>query len=93
MVVEIMAGEWAELFNELLFGAGAWLGLGIIISLAFLVSWKVKYMGLIWAIILIFLGIEYINHVSTSSNFMWSIVICFISAIILILKTILDVKH
>jgi len=78
--------EITELFNELLFGSGAWLGLilivGIIISVALLSKNRVA--NLIFAIISLFMGIEYFSHVTTSSNFMWSGIIMFILTIFLV---------
>lgn len=90
-----MAGEFAEFFQELLFGVesgGAWIGLGLIISMAFLVTWKVKYAGIFWAIILVFLSVEYAERISVSNNFMWSIAISLLATPFLIWKVITDVR-
>jgi len=91
-----MSGEFAELFEELLFGVesgGIIVGLGIILSLAFVVTWKVRYVGIFWAFLLLFLGMEYADRLSGSSQYMWGVAICFISAIFCILKTISDAKE
>ena len=91
-----MSGEFAELFQELLFGVesgGIIIGLGIILSLAYVVTWKVKYVGFFWAILLLFLGMEYSERLSISSRYMWAVAICFVSAIFCILKTVSDAKE
>lgn len=74
-----MAGEFQELFEELFFGAGAWFGLVILVSLALIVSFRVKYSGIVWSIILLFISIEYLNNVAESSNFMWSGVVTIVT--------------
>lgn len=67
-----------DFFNELFFGQGAWLGLIIILGIMFLIAIKVKYFGLIAFVATLFLGIQYFNEVSTSSNLMWCGVLCFV---------------
>jgi len=78
MVVEIMAGEFQELFNELLYGSGAWIGFLIILSIILLVSVSVKHSGIIFIPICIFIGIFYLDNVAVNSNFMWSAIIMFL---------------
>lgn len=90
-----MSGEFAELFQELLFGVesgGIIIGLGIILSMAYVVTWKVKYVGIFWAMLLIFLGLEYAERLSGSTRYMWAIAICFISAVFCILQVISDMR-
>jgi len=84
--------EITEVFNELLFGSGAWIGLIIILVLCLGASYKIKYSGILFAIILLFLGFEYLNHISVSENFMWSVVICFISVIFLVYHSIDEMR-
>jgi len=90
-----MSGEFAELFQELLFGVesgGIIVGLGLIVSIAFLVTWKVKYSGVLWIFLLVFLGMEYAERLSGSSQYMWAVAICFVSAIFCVYQVISDVK-
>lgn len=82
-----MAGEALEFFNELMFGSGAWLGLILIVTIMLLVSAKTKMGGIFMCIISIFLGLEYFSNVATSSNFMWSAIIMFITGTILGLQS------
>ena len=82
-----MVGEASEFFTELLFGSGAWLGLILIIAIMLLVSAKTKTGGIFMCIISIFLGLEYFNNVSTSSNFMWSAIIMFITGALLAIQS------
>jgi len=65
----------------------------LIVSIAFLVTWKVKYSGVLWIFLLVFLGMEYYERLSDSSRYMWAIVICFVSAIFCIYQVISDVKE
>lgn len=81
-------GAEADLFNELLFGAGAWIGLSILVALSIVIAEFTKYGGLIFIIIDLFLGIEYLTNVSVNSNFMWSGIIMFLVAILVAYITI-----
>jgi hypothetical protein len=58
-MVVVMAGEFVEFFNELLFGSGSWLGLIIICILMLVLASMNKYAGIIAMPIGIFLSIEY----------------------------------
>lgn len=87
--------EIIEFFNELMFGSGAWIGLILILSIAFLVSYNAKYSSLVFIVILIFMGLNYWDEVggkiSLTSTFVWSIIIDFIGVIILGLILMKDV--
>lgn len=91
-----LLSEIVELFNELLFGSGAWLGLILILSVAFLVSYKAKYSSIMFILILIFMGLNYWDEIggkiSLSSNFVWAIIIDFIGIIILSTVLYRDIK-
>ena len=75
--------EAAEIFRQLLFGEGAWLGLILILSLVFLVGMKNKYLNLLFIPVLGFLGIHYLANVPVSVNFMWSGILAFIGCFLL----------
>lgn len=79
--------EIVEFFTELMFGSGAWFGLLIILAIAFIVSYKAKYSSLVFIMILLFLGITYMdevgNEISPTSMFVWAIIIDFVGVIIL----------
>lgn len=90
-----MAGEFVELFEELLFGVesgGILVGFGVLVSLAFLVTWKVKFSGLPWAVVLFYLGIKYTEEISVSSSYMWFAVLSFMCVIVLVVKVAWDAK-
>jgi len=74
-----MSGEFEELFQELFFGSGAWFGLIIIVSLALIVSFRVKYSGVVWTIILLFITLEYLENIAVSDNFMWASVVTIVT--------------
>lgn len=66
-VESIPAVSEYELFNELLFGNGAWLGLLIILCICFFVTHFVKYSSLGFSVALIFIGISYLNNASDNT--------------------------
>lgn len=74
-----MAGEFIEFFEELLFGSGAWLGLMLILAIGFIVASTVKYSGLVFILIYIFMFFEYFDEmgglIAVSSTFMWACII------------------
>ncbi len=72
--------EITDLFNELLFGAGAWLGLPIIIALAFIVSSQYKHASLPFIVFFLFLGIENLTRITNESMNAWFALICWVVA-------------
>jgi hypothetical protein len=87
-----MAGEFTEFFQELLFGTGAWLGALLIVSIIVIVTVKNRLSGAIFMPICIFLGIQYFNTVSASSNLMWIGILMFIMAIYCLAMLIMEVR-
>lgn len=55
-----------ELFTALLFGSGAWFGLLIIVAVALLVSYTVKYSGVFFTVFLMFLGVQYLSRITNT---------------------------
>jgi len=82
----------SDVFNELLFGAGSWIGLTILLLLCIGGSLSLKYSGSIFGLILLFLGIQYLNNVPVDSNFIWSVILCWISAIFVFLNLAREIK-
>lgn len=76
----------SEIFQELLFGSGAWIGLILILSIAFLVGARNKYVNLLFIPILAFFGLLYLDNVSASVNFMWSAIFCFVGSGLLVVQ-------
>ena len=85
-----------EIFNELLFGSGAWLGLMLILGFMFLIAYKAKYTSVLFLLILLFLNFEYWDQIGyaidVTSNFMWSIVISYIAMLFMGLILYHDIK-
>lgn len=81
-----------EVFTELLFGSGAWIGLTILLILCISGTLLHKYAGVFFGLILIFLGIEYLNNVNVTSNFYWSVLICWFSALFCFLRVVGEVR-
>lgn len=78
--------EAEQLFTELLFGSGAWIGFLLVISIVFLMTWKIKESGIIFIPFTIFMGISYLQNVSASSNFMWGSILMFITSVFLVYR-------
>ena len=83
--------EIYPLFEELLFGEGFWLGLLIMVGLGLYVAARVKYSGLVFVIIYIFLGLEYYNKLSGSSNSMWGFIICIVAMLFAVFQLYRDI--
>lgn len=78
--------EVQEIFQELFFGGGAWLGLILILALIFLAGNRNKYLNLLFIPVLGFLSLLYLDNVAVSSNFMWSALICFMAMPLLLVQ-------
>jgi len=83
-----MANEAQEFFQELLYGEGAFLGLILILTILILVNYKYKNSGILFIPIAIMMGIQYLNNISTSSNFMWCAIIMFLAVPFLLYRMV-----
>jgi len=83
MVELVEMSEIAELFTELLFGSGAWFGLILIFAIAVLVCYKVKEATIVFMIVLIFLSLEYLQHMADSSMHVWYFLISLVEVCVL----------
>lgn len=92
-----MAGEFEDLLNEFMFGAGAWISLMLILGFMFIVAYKAKYTSILFLLILLFLNFEYWEQIGyaidVSSNFMWSIIITYVAMIFMGLILYNDIKN
>lgn len=70
-----------EVFNELLFGSGAWIGLILVIGICLLISSRIKYSGSIFMLILIFLSFEYWGRITATSMHAWFVIICLLGVL------------
>jgi hypothetical protein len=84
--------EISDLFTELLYGSGAWIGAILISAIILLVTSRVKYSGAVFMPITIFMGMQYLNTVSTNNNLMWMGILMFIMSIYSLGMLIKDVK-
>lgn len=80
--------EASELFTELLFGSGSWIGLLLILSIIFVVSFIDKRSSIIFIPLSIFMGFMYLENVSANSYFMWSAILMFITTIFLVIRVV-----
>lgn len=78
-------GVWADLFQELFFGIyGGWLGAIILMALILVVSYKVKYAGLVFIPSSLLIGMWYLDYVNVNSNLVFNAILFFILPILLI---------
>jgi len=70
-------------FNELFFGSGFWLGFIFIISVCLIVSYKIRFSGIIFEIVLLFLALEYLENLNPASNRMWGVILCFVGILLI----------
>lgn len=77
-----------------MFGSGAWLGLILALALMLVVAVIVKYSSIVWLLVLIFLTFEYMGEmggeISITSNFMWSVIICFVGVAVMAFNLLRD---
>lgn len=71
----------SEVFEELFFGTGSWLGLLLLITIIIALSLKVRWGGVLTLPILIFLGIDYITN-----ELLWNALIVFFASIFILIN-------
>lgn len=79
------------IFEELFFGSGFWIGFMIITAFALGISYRFKYSGVIFEVVLFFLALEYIENLSGSSTYMWGAILCFVEMIFIGTRLLHDV--
>lgn len=77
----ILLSIWSDLFNEFLYGTGAWIGCICLLAIIILVTTRVKYSGMLFTVVSIFLGIMYLDNLAVNSNFMWIAIIMFLTSL------------
>lgn len=70
--------ELAEIFTVLLFGEGFWFGFVIMAAFAIGLSFKYKFVGVVFEFVMFFLALEYLDNLEGSSTHLWGAVFCFI---------------
>ena len=75
--------EISEVFTELFYGSGSWLGILILLSIIIALSLKIKWGAVLMLPIVIFLGIEYITE-----DLLWNGLIMFFSGIFILITMI-----
>ena len=83
-ITTLATGDFAELFQELIYGSGAWIGVLIVVGLALLIVMAVKYSSLPMVFILIFYGIFVLQNATDPSNILFVVPIAWFSAPLLI---------
>lgn len=80
----------SEIFTELLFGSGFWIGFIIISAFAIGISYKYKYTAVIFALVLFFMTLQYWDNIAVDSNFMWGAILCLIEMVFLAIRLYSD---
>jgi len=75
-----------EIFNELFFGSGGWLGLLLLLTIIVLLGMKSKVLAVFFIPLSIFLGITYLQNVDPSNNLMWGGILMFLATILLTVR-------
>ena len=84
----MMAETFADFFNELLYGAGAWFGLLIIVAICLLLVLAWKYASVITFPISLLMAIDYTQH-----NLIWQAIIMTVTALFSLIYLMQKVKH
>lgn len=82
--VTLATGDFAELFQELAYGSGAWIGLMIVVSIALLITATVKYGSFPMIFVLIFYGLYVLDNAADPSNILFVIPIAWMCAPLLV---------
>lgn len=78
-----MSSEITQVFEVLLFGEGFWIGFILIAAFAIGLSYKYKYVGVIFEVVLFFMSLEYLENLAVSSNHLWGVILCYVLMIFL----------
>lgn len=76
--------EIAEAFNELFYGAGAWLGLLLLLALIVSLTVKTKYAGVFMLPVTIFLAIDYLDYPAL----LWNSLIMFFASVFIVINLV-----
>jgi len=74
----LVMSESEDFFFELFFGMGGVLGFLLVCSLLFLISAKIKYVGIFTPVVAFVLGLSYINNLASNSNLWWLAILSFL---------------
>lgn len=81
-----MANEIEIMFNELFYGAGGWIGFLLIATIMLLVTWKIKWGGIIFIPASIMIGIMLMNNLAVDDNLMWAMMMYFMMPFFLFIE-------
>ena len=83
----------ADMFDELLFGSGFWIGFIIICAFCFGIAYKFKYAGVVSECVFFFMALLYFDELATNSNYLWGAIMCFVSMILVATRLYGDFKN
>jgi len=79
-----------EIFNELFFGSGGWLGLLLLLTIIVLLGMKSKVLAVLFIPLSIFLGVTYLQNLDPSNDLMWGGILMFLATIFLTVRLAKD---
>lgn len=78
----------AEVFSELFYGSGIWLGLLLILAITLGISLKTRYGSILTLPVLIFMGINYLTEGSGTQ--LWAAIVMFFASIFTVVQLMKD---
>ena len=92
IIVPCYALTGQELWHELLYGEGKWLGIIILLVLIILACRINSYAGILFMPITIFLALDYFKKIPSDSNFLWAAIVMLFTSIFMLLPIIQKAK-
>ena len=80
--------EASEIFTELLFGTGAWIGAILILAILVLTAYKNRILCIFNSVISVMLSFMYFENVSGNNDLMWMAVIFLVTPLFLLFRAI-----
>ena len=80
-----MANEFYDLFNQLFYSTEVWGYLGVVLVVGFccVVAWKVKFTGVLFALLMAIMGVDYLAKMTATGYYAMHFIICVVSAMVL----------
>lgn len=83
--------EIQQAFYELMFGYGRFFGLFFFMIITLLASYKLKFYGIVLVLPIFLLGYEYSINIASTSDFMWSVVLLFVTGLFVMFNAVQDI--
>ena len=81
-----------DFFGQLMYGDGFWIGLIVLLGIGLFVVSRVKWSGVLFVIIYLFLALEYLENLP-DSNRIWGAIACILAAVFCTVRLYVDAKN